>query len=190
MRVKAQTSTNHEADLATHNLKPAQKFERHIYEFTIAVPYCTLFPAQDFMICSKAHAEKSVHASAQTRARLSWYSIPFIVIMVCNYAMVQRHPILLVATLNWPPAIRDASFRRAYKFHGIRIEREQIVTPRVVNDVPVKDDRARWTLTFRFDLAWMDRFIEDSGTEVDGPILIHDCWLSSKFQRRPGAGPI
>lgn len=175
---------------AAHNLMPAQSFERHSYEFTIAITYCALFPAQDFMICSKAHTVKSVHTSVQMGACFSRYSVLSIVILVCDYTMVQRHPIRLVTTLNRPPASRDPSFRRAYKFHGIRVKREQVVTPRVVKDVPVENDRARWTLTFRFDLAWMDRFIKDSGTKVDGPIPIHDWGLSSKFPWRPGASPI
>lgn len=135
-------------------------------------------------ISQLVHIQKSRHL--QVSACLSWYFNP----VDHAHRMVQRRPVLLVPTLDRPPASRDAPLRGAYEFHGIGGEREEIVTPLVAHFAAAIGDRAR-DMKMRPDLARMDRFVEDGRANVNrGSVEILAWGRASEIPLREGRGRV
>lgn len=83
-----------------------------------------------------------------------------------SLCMIQILPILFITPSNRVPILRDTSETRTDPFHGLRVKWQKVIPPFMLYlSGAIWHTAGIWEV--RSDLAWMNRALEDSGSNED-----------------------
>lgn len=87
-------------------------------------------------------------------------------IIHATHCMIQIAPILLITPSNRIPIMRDTSETRTNPFHGLWVKLQKVILPLMLYlSISIWHTSGNWKM--RCDSAWMDRLLEDRGSNED-----------------------